>query len=507
MGYAVPKAWIFEPSKSTSDSERRTDDSPSRSTELPLDEIEMSASTAGKRIPVALVSVANEPAVIMDAYLQLASTCPMAWDSVLYQSRQRDITFAVNDMGALWSPSIDGPSPGPLRYHAYFALATSALALLEPSRYPLQLHLKYLQTAVAEMRRLILQNSFSLEDLLHGISKTLLASVLQGDFDSARAHLVAAASIVTQQGGIHMIDGQIAATLRYADFQLAVESLRAPAFPPVTPLDGRVEIDTSLVDPEIVGHAAILRANAAASNGPAVVLAAIEKLLDGAMVLAHGLATSKTKILATRELHWIASHTADTIYMLLAHCTSVLQKHTLPPGETGSPGPTARTQEWVIILLMWSQLLICFLNETIGDVTIRTNTVPILHNDLPSANAIRTALSDSVRKGLQAWNDSISCARAEWREDVIGHWVKLIDIAAETERARAVQFAPFMRRLLAIRNTRRTPEAAGRPGNILPSGLESEAPAPYDGASVETMVCQAAISVGVAGEPGEAPGK
>jgi hypothetical protein len=463
MGYVVPKAWIFEPSKSasTSDSEKRNDDSSPESRDAVSNASPTSLSNTVQRIPTFLISAANEPAVIMDAYLQLASDCPMAWDSALYHSRHH-MTFMVNDAGALWSPTTGGPLPGPLRYHAYFALATSALALFEPSKYPLQLHLKYLHFAVAEMRQLILHNSFGLDDLLHGISKTLLASVLQGDFDSARAHLGAAASIISQQGGMQIIDSQIGATLRYADFQLAVESLRAPAFPLVTDFESSLSLKLSLVDEELLDLADRLLADVEASDEPEFVSVAARKLVDGATVLAHGFATYTTHALGPRDLHCVASCTAETIYMLLNHCTSVLQKPTLSFSEADPPPtPTPSTYEWIIILLMWSQLLVCFANETITEVTIRMNTVPILRHDLNASKPIRASLRAVVREGLQAWNASIAHARKEWKKETIGDWVRMVDVAAETETAQSVRFAPFMRRLLAIRHGRAAEEGSG----------------------------------------------
>lgn len=463
MGYVIPKTWIFESSKdrnSSPDGDRQIADDASRGARTGSEDAGVSRLQSSSYIPRSLLSTVDEPAVIMEAYLQLATSCPMAWDSVLYHSHQRNVTFTVDDTGALWSPTNGTPLPGPLRYHSYFALATSTLTLFEPSRYPIQLHLKYLHHAVAEMRQLIAHNSFGLEDLLHGISKTLLASVLQGDFESARAHLGAAAGLVNQQGGMQAIGGQVAATLRYADFQLAVESFRAPAFPLNVDTSNRPEVDLSIVDPQLVHHAESIKLAAKSSTEPTVALLAIDRLLDGTLVLAHAFASSAETRVNVQVLDWVASYTAETMYLLLSCCVSVFQKSD-PVLAAQRSQQSTDLNDWNVILLMWAQLLVCFANETLGSASIRINTVPILHHRNASSDAMRRSLSDPVQTGLQMWNECVFNARMGWKEELVGDWVKLVEVVAEIEKSRAVQAVPFIRRLLAIRHFRpRNPDRA-----------------------------------------------
>jgi hypothetical protein len=467
MGYVIPRTWIFEPSQSQGSSRSPSSDgdkariSPSDDGTTTVVSPRKFNVESAPAIPIALVPSANEPAVIMEAYVHLATTCPMAWDSMMYQSSRRDYPP--------WLASQGVSATGPLRYLSFVAFATSALAHFEPRRYPIQLHLKYMHLAVASMRSVIAHNTYVLDDLLHGISKTLLAAVIQGDFESARAHLGAAASIVGQQGGMSRIDSNIGATLRYADLQLAAESLRQPAFPlfddaglqlelaidtPAFPLfipsNGRVGIDIGSLDRELVRLAHTVRHEAASIREPNFVAEAAGRLLDSAMVLAHGFATSSTQAIGVEELSWMGSHAAQTVYLLLKHCPNVLQKH---PALHITQADSA-VYEWVIVLTMWAVLLLCAANETVGPVSMRMNCVPLLHHDTPFANAVRVTLSKTVRDSLGRWNYLIVRARREWRTQQLGDWVQLVDIAAETERHMAAQFAPFVRRLFSIRHDR-----------------------------------------------------
>lgn len=394
----------------------------------------------------------------MQAYLDWTTAAPMAWDTSLYQSRETALSFKVDDANILVSKMSHEAVPGPLRYHSYIALATSTLVLFEPNRYPIQLHLKYLHYAVVEMRKLIARNSFATEDLLHGISRTLLASVLQHDVPSARAHLGAAAGIVRQQGGIQTIDTQLAAILRYADFHLSMVTLRAPAFPPVFVIadDTNDKFDSlALVNDHILMHSATkVRVDANSSQLPALVVLAIHRVLDGAIALARSFAKSVSKRVDDEELNWVASRMAETIYLMLGPRTSVLQRDNTASATIVLPSSEGELDDWTIVLILWLQLLICSANEPLGDVSIRRNILPLLPHDDPVANATRASLSSPVRDGLQAWNERSTNARAARMKEAIGDWLRLVDIVADMERDLAVHVAPFMRRLLAIRHFR-----------------------------------------------------
>lgn len=152
-------------------------------------------------------------------------------------------------------------------------------------KIPTFCHLQYAQTDRP--------NSFDPDDLLEGISRTLLASILLHDVVSARAHLAAAAALVRQTGDIGAIDHRIAANLRYADFHLAVATLRAPLFAAVVSIPPAPMVDAALV--KLASH---VRTNLSAADVPKVVVPAVQGLVDAIprLWLTHSMSRPQTEL-------------------------------------------------------------------------------------------------------------------------------------------------------------------------------------------------------------------
>jgi hypothetical protein len=402
-----------------------------------------------------LPSGTGEPAVLMQDYVTQASNCPMSWDTALFLAPRNSEIFTVDDTGALISPQNkrDGIGPGLLEYRSYIALAAATLHLFWPQKYPPQVFLKYLHNSVVEIRRQITQGAYSIEDLLHGITKTLLASVLLGDEESAKAHFTAVASLVEQQGGIDQVDTQIAALLRYADFHFAVEHLSAPAFPILIDLDDSLERDLSKVDQQLVTLGQKLKKQAKNSStiSPMIALA-FHRLVNSVIALAHAYATSTKPTVDFLQLNWVASNVCETFYLILGGRTSSMEASAplLTP-----PNPSARDldlNDHTAIMVLWLQVLLCCANETLMNPSLRYSVLTVQCGSSPASESW---FSDRVRDGMTKWNAVVKAARdAHPADSDDRNWPQLVHVPADMEQEQEVKVAPFMYRFLAIRHKR-----------------------------------------------------
>ena len=379
----------------------------------------------------------------MEAYLDLASDTPMAWDTSLYRTRALRAEPVVSETGALLlrNHPLD---PTPLRHRSHLALATSMLYLAIPHRFPQRLYLKYMQSTVSEIRKQIASSQFSVEDLVSGISQTLLACVLQGDAASVIAHLRAASGLVKSCGGIDAIDPNIAAVLRYSDFHFAVESLLAPVFALVVDLRAQYEGTLSALAGDLMPLAEGVMTRA--KTLPPVIALVVRRFTNSALALAQAVASHGDSSLSYQELNWMASHAAGTLHILLGVYPSALSTETAPDGNLVFQQQTPLYESYTIILILWIQLLLCCANETLAPVTIRLSTLPVRSVELVGRKIEYS--SSAVDAGLQKWNETVMHARGK-NVDSPGDWVNMLAIVESMEVDMRVRMAPLMKQLLA----------------------------------------------------------
>lgn len=416
------------------------------------------------RIFRTLYATADESTVLTQAYCHLH---PHIWDNKYYQSPDRARNWKVDqttNQGSL------------LRSHSYLALATSTLAFLQPDKYSMQLHFRHLHAAVAAMRRFIAQNQSDPNpaELVLSISRTLMASVIHEDIDPARAHLAAAVTVVTQMGGINAIDARVATLLRYADFHLATVTLRGPVFPiSDTPDDENDDPAQALTsDPLLAELIARVRADSTTATLPPVIFLAVHGLLDTVLASAHFASQS----VSLGDLKPVSTRIVTIVSRILQHRPSVLvgsdnlqasagprTLHSRRPIWQPSCGPEPGLDEWTIVLIMWSQLILCSSNAPLGGARTRYAFVQLLPIPLPpyqpqyhgDRSAWLASLSQPVRDGLRAWNQRVLDAHKATPPGKLAadsDWEGLIDIVANMEIEFPARMAPVVRRLLFVRS-------------------------------------------------------
>lgn len=404
-GYAVPKTWLFEPTSSKDGSNAGSASPSSNGAGSASDGGGMALLSASQKNsdtgeplyvlePILFPSLFNntgEPAIIMSAYLDLSSDTPMAWDTSLYRTRSLKAGPVVDQNGALRLKN-QPLDPTPLRHQSHLALATSMLALAVPHRFPHSLYLKYMSSTVVEIRKQISNSSFSMEDLISGISQTLLACVLQGDTESIIAHLRAAAGLVKSLGGIDNIDPNIAAVLRYSDFHFALESLLAPVFPLVVNLRAQYEGSLSALANDRLMPLAEQTMSQAKALAPVIELV-IRRFTNSVLALAQAVAATESVALSYQELNWMASHAAGSLYILLAVYPSALA--TDVPFRQQTP----LHESYTILLILWIQLLMCCANETLTAVSIRLSCLTVRNHEFREEHRC-TYASPAIDEGL-----------------------------------------------------------------------------------------------------------
>ncbi|KPI35361.1 uncharacterized protein AB675_9924 [Cyphellophora attinorum] len=469
-GYAVLKTWLFEPSNSKDGSHSGGSASPSTSDlgqgggdggGMLVQSANRKNSDTGEPLyvlePILFPSLFNntgEPAVIMDAYLDLSSDTPMAWDTSLYRTRSLKSGPVVDHNGALklHNQPLD---PTPLRHQSHLALATSMLALALPHRFPHSLYLKYMSSTVSEIRKQINHSTFSMQDLISGISQTLLACVLQGDTDSIIAHLRAAFGLVKSLGGIDKIDPNIAAVLRYSDFHFALESLLAPVFPLVVDLRAQYEGSLSALTNNTLMPLAEETMSHAKSLPPVIELV-IRRFANAVLALAQAVASTADAALSYQELNWMASHAAGSLHILLGVYPSALAT------EVPFRQQTPIYESYTILLILWLQLLMCTANETLSAVSIRLSCLTVRNHEFREEQRC-TYASERIDEGLMRWNQAVREAKLA-RESPPGDWeAKMVSIVEEMELDLPVRLGPLMRGLLESTAEIRHLSRVGRP--------------------------------------------
>lgn len=401
---------------------------------------------------------------------------PQVWDNIYNQPQDSAIVSKIDDALVPVLLTARNQQSRQLRYRTYLAVATSSLSSFQPEKYSMQLHFRYLNAAVAEIRKFISRNlsDSELEELLHGIARILLASVMYHDVDPARAHLAAAVTVVSQIGGIDAIDSQVAAILRYCDLHLATVTLRGFTFPVSDPFNDEDNPPTQALtaDPLLAELAMRVRSDAKAAALPKIIQTALRGLLDTAMALDNSL--SHGSVLA--DLTSVSTRMITTVKGILQHRPSVLSnRDPRPPAGASNPyhlspmqrsgsGPEFDLEDWTIVLIMWCQLIWACINAPLSPVNIRSNILPLLvipllphqqqrqqHQDAKSVWL--ASLSPPVRDGLLVWNQrAVDAQRATTETELaaVKDWESLVDLVADMEMGFPARMAPVVRRLIVM---------------------------------------------------------
>jgi hypothetical protein len=387
----------------------------------------------------------------MKHYLDFVSKSPMSWESELF--RPDKPPAYVDETGVLIIKRESPSSSLPIRHRSYLALAASTLHLFEPRTFPAQVHLKYLQSAVIEIRKQISRDTFVLDDLLHSISRVFLAAVLQGEETSARSHLAAAIALVKLKHpvqGFNAIDPTVAAALKYGDLHLAIETIEPFTLAlPFNPVDcdwrhyGRKQ--PSGGDNDLNKLTAMVVFSADSSNLPSVLKQAIRVFVNAILTLSTLWISTTPKRINVHDI----SHTGPAMAAPLL-LTLNAQKQV---------GHNPQHRALSLIITLWVQLLLCCVNsscfnDTPLKVSIKCNVVPVLGHHIQGKSAIekREGLSERVITGLDTWNDMVFEAR-KWEEQP-NDWMRLVDVVAVMERGEVVRMAPCMWRLIELREQR-----------------------------------------------------
>ena len=444
-GYEVPKAWLFEPRSSSSDPDENDESSSDaagnsnskpKETFMPCNPhhevIRRQGLVTERPHMLAIFSIKDsEDLFLMSTYVQFAARCPVAWESDLYGQKHGPSGMTNQDIIGLHANS-------PVTRLAHLAMATATLHLFQPQIFSSQLQLKYLQLAIAEVRKRIIKHTYEMSDLLHGISQIFLASVLIGDDVAARAHLSAAKELVDQQGGIDACCTPTAQALKYGDLHLAVETVSPPVFlavpdPEIHYDKGEIpDLDGTLLSrSKDVRISAILHRESLSES----LVRCYCTFAECVVALCHAWQEGPGQ-LDLNKLDWIASNCLGIFNIVLRL------------GRASGVVLTTVQEDSRHMFVLWIQLL-CFLaNSSISGVDVRSNTILI------SPKVLSRPISPAVRYGLTKWNLLVDSAKKDSRsrvdttnEDIM----QLIQVVEEMEAKHCVQMAPLMHKIWEIR--------------------------------------------------------
>ena len=457
-GYYVPKAWIFEPN-----SAKETSESPEPAIKQDsnhkivvsngstiLTKLELGSSFL--RPPLSNRDL--EASTLMKCYVDYITGCPMSWEGELFQPKKPP-PF-IDDTGTLIIRTTDRLRP--IRQRGHLALAAAALHLFEPSHYPPQLHIKYLQLAVVEIRKHISRSSFIIDDLVQGIAKVFLATTLHGDEVSARAHLSAAMHLVNQAGGLDAIPPAASAALRYGDLHLAVETVSPLTFALPFNFSELQYSPQCPIDATLARLSQAILASTKSHNFPSMLHQAIRAFVSSALCLADMWSSTLPGPVTIAHLGSIGPRLAVPVALVLGAQRQLEATHA-PSPPTAKLLPKNNDFAFSVILVLWIQLLMCCANSSVFTVetgtlkvSVRSNVVPVLSQAGKISSAKFTSLPGHIKQGLQVWNTAIYQSRKfpEVRND----WVELVDVIEEMERGAPVEIAAFFRRLLELRQRR-----------------------------------------------------
>ena len=362
----------------------------------------------------------NEEPVLMHAYIQFVAECPVAWDTELYGGKYKH----VQDQ-----PVSTFDPQSPIAHVSQLALATTTLHMFFPHRYPAQLYLKHIQRAIGAIRRRIRDERYLVDDLLHGISQLLLATVLSGDETAARAHLGAAEKLVDRRGGLYAIDPSTAQTLRYADMHLAVETIKPPKF--LLPTDvtrtstKRIQLD--ITDSQLQSLRHSLHATIS-HDLPLPLQQAANNLSTCVNELAHIYSTTPPPM---EGLNWIATQCLRSLHKLLRFDAT-----------------TTTHRDTQVTLIVWIQVFTILLSDAVIEVDIAGKTLLMTSKDALSQVSLR------VSGAIAEWNNVVSYARKHSIKNELKQaddWLQLIEIVREMEAEQTIKMWPLMQRLLNLR--------------------------------------------------------
>jgi Fungal Zn(2)-Cys(6) binuclear cluster domain len=452
-GYEPPRPWLFEPRSSSSASSSppaaslpneitassldggATDASPSPSSVIIPHRLSDSTTILSEQPrPFAMVTIKDsEDLFLMQMYVQFAAKCPVAWESDLYGPKQNI------SPGEMTNKDIIALNRGnPVTRVGHLAMATATLHLFQPQTFPAQLQIKYLQLAIVEVRKRILKHDFDVTDLLHGISKIFLASVLIGDEVAARAHLKAAKELVDQRGGLDAICAPTAQALKYGDLHLAVETVSSPMFL-IAPTAER-HYDSDLlpkIDPSVLRLCKKIQNSAAQARhliSDALVLCYCN-FVDCVIALMHALSEGPGR-LDFGKLEYVGRN-------CLATCDILLRMSKLK-----DPTLTAVQEDARHTLVLWIQLLSVIVNSWVTVTDVRSHTIVI------SKKVFSHGVSPAVRYGLKQWNHLVSSAKLDPQdreERATEDLLQLVQVVSNMEMSQPVRVGPLMSRVSELK--------------------------------------------------------